>query len=61
VAAFGRKDPPTGGVILVTGLSADEMRSRLADDPYVRAGVAEYEVTAFAPAHVAPGLERLGA
>ena len=60
VAAFGRQDPPTGAVILVTGLTANEMRARLAGDPYVRAGVAEYEVTAVAPAYVAPGLDALG-
>ncbi len=57
VLAFGRKDPPTGAVILVARLTPAQARDLIATDPYVLAGVAEYEITEFTPVFAAPGLE----
>ncbi len=57
---WGRKTPPTGGVILATGDRA-AVEAFAQNDPYIVAGVATVEVIEFAPAFLAPGLEPLGA
>ncbi len=59
IIAFGRANPPTGGVVLATGWTADEARAAFAEDPYVVAGISEYAYVEFSPAFVEPGLERL--
>nr|AFV52117.1 hypothetical protein [Streptoalloteichus sp. ATCC 53650] len=45
----GRKNPRTGGVILADGLDREKLARILDDDPFVRGGVAEYEITEFVP------------
>jgi len=55
VVAFGRCRPPTGAVVLAVGWTAAEARAALTHDPYVRAGVAEYEIREFTPAYVNRG------
>ncbi len=57
---WGRKTPPTGGVILAVGDRA-AIAALAQADPYVVAGVAQVELIEFAPAFLAPGLEALGA
>lgn len=52
----GRRVPPDGGVIVARGDDPAAVR-RLADqDPYVRHGLAEYELVQFHAARTAPGL-----
>lgn len=52
--------PRTGGVILALG-ARTAVEARLADDPFVRQGLAAYDVAEVAPRRVAPGLESLTA
>ncbi|TVM33039.1 YciI family protein [Oceanidesulfovibrio marinus] len=57
--ASGRKTPRTGGVILSTIGSRDELESILARDPFNKAGVAEYAIIEFTPTMVAEGFVNL--
>lgn len=58
VVAAGRTAPPTGSVFLFSGTDSGAALALLADDPYVNAGVASYEVTAvFTPVVHADGFE----
>jgi len=57
--ASGRRVPRTGGVILARADSRPALETILADDPFARAGAADYEVIEFVPGNVAPGLEEL--
>ncbi|QKJ88434.1 hypothetical protein PMPD1_3517 [Paramixta manurensis] len=41
--AAGRKDPRTGGIVLVDDIGSDRLNTILAEDPFV--AVADYEVT----------------
>ncbi len=52
----GRKEPRTGGVILVRAESLDALSAILAKDPFGKAGIAEYRVTEFLPTKVAAAL-----
>jgi len=54
----GPKNPRTGGVI-VAGCSRDVLEAALAEDPFAKAGAADYDVTEFVPAMAAPELEAL--
>ncbi len=56
--ASGRKEPRTGGVILAQG-KRDALETLVATDPFVTAGVAQYEITEISLTRTAPGLERL--
>lgn len=49
LVSAGRQDPPTGGVILLDVGTEDEARGLMADDPYVRRGLAEYAATGWKP------------
>ncbi len=55
----GRKNPADGAVILAKDLTADEFKKILADDPYCKAGVAEYQIFEFHPALFAETLRDL--
>lgn len=57
--ASGARVPRTGGVILARGLTRPELDAVLAEDPFHRAQVAQYEVIEFAPSKAAPGFEGL--
>lgn len=57
--ASGRKIPRTGGIILSNAKSKDELKMILAEDPFSKAGIAEYEITEFFPSMVAEGYEIL--
>lgn len=50
--------PPVGGLLLATGDRA-AVDAMLAEDPFVTAGVAEYEVLELEVRRTAPGLEGL--
>ena len=54
-----RKVPRTGGVILAKGKSRKELQAILKEDPFVQAGIADYEITQFTLNMVAEGLESL--
>lgn len=53
----GRKQPRTGGVILMRAESRADAERLLAEDPFHQAGVADYQLTEFQVSKVAPGLE----
>ena len=56
VIAAGRNPQATGSVLLFGGIDADAALALLADDPYIAAGVASYEVAAvFTPVVHADG------
>ena len=60
VLAAGRRTPPTGAVVLLAAMSPADAEAFFAQDPYVMAGVAEYEIVAdFDPVRRAPGLDAL--
>src|SRR5579859_5774637 len=50
----GRRIPRTGGVILANIASEEEMQRITAEDPFMVAGVAQYEAIAFTPTKYAP-------
>jgi uncharacterized protein YciI len=50
--AWARRDPPTGGVLLVAAADRATVEALVAEDPYVTAGVARPEIVAFDPANV---------
>ena len=57
--ASGAQVPRTGGVILARGLTRQQLDAVLAEDPFYRAQVAQYQVIEFTPSKFAPGFEAL--
>ena len=57
--ASGRKVPRVGGVILATVDSMDILNKILADDPFNKHGLAEYDVIEFIPTKTAKELDFL--
>lgn len=57
--ASGRKVPRTGGVILATAGSHEELDAILELDPFYQHSVADYEVTEFIASKAAPDLGAL--
>lgn len=55
--ASGRKVPRTGGVILISGDDRARVLDALAQDPFQRGGVAEYELVEFVPTKMQSGFE----
>ncbi len=55
----GRKEPREGGVILARAASLAELQALLAEDPFQRHGLADYQIVPFTPTLAAPGLEHL--
>jgi uncharacterized protein YciI len=51
--------PREGGLILVSAESRARVEEMIRDDPFVTAGVAEYEILELEVRRTAPGLERL--
>ncbi|WP_213012878.1 YciI family protein [Paractinoplanes toevensis] len=45
----GRQDPPVGGLVMIEADTEAEARELMADDPYIKQGVAEYTATGFRP------------
>lgn len=50
--AWARRDPPTGGVLIAAAADRQALERTLAEDPYVRAGVAKPEIVEFNPKNV---------
>jgi len=50
--AWTRRDPPTGGVIIAAVPDRAALEAIVAQDPYLRAGVARAEIVEFNPANV---------
>lgn len=50
VVTAGRRNPPVGGVIVFNVDDEAEAQKLIADDPYVREGVAEYTAIGWSPA-----------
>lgn len=50
--AWARRDPPTGGVLVAAAADRATLERVLAEDPYVRAGVATPEIVEFDPRNV---------
>ncbi|GAB1688282.1 YciI family protein [Krasilnikovia sp. M28-CT-15] len=49
LVSAGRQDPPDGGVVLLDAATAQQARDLMADDPYVRRGLARYEPVGWRP------------
>ena len=52
----GPKDPRTGGIVIATGPSRDEIEALMARDPFVEAGVVAVTITPFAASNRHPAL-----
>jgi uncharacterized protein YciI len=52
----GRKDPWTGGIILAQAASREELQSIIAEDPFLKAKVATYEIIEFRPTRASADL-----
>lgn len=57
--ASGPKIPRTGGIILVTASSREEVDRILAEDPFHIHGLAKFDVVQFTVRTAGPGLEAL--
>ncbi|HEX8350231.1 MAG TPA: YciI family protein [Hymenobacter sp.] len=57
--ASGRRVPRTGGVILVRAADLATVGTIAATDPFLVAGVAQYDIIEFALSRTAPGFEHL--
>jgi len=49
VATAGRQNPPKGGVVILAVETEERARELMADDPYLKAGIAEYTAVGFTP------------
>lgn len=54
VLAAGRRVDGKGGILVVPGSDEDACKALIAEDPYDKAGVAEYAVHAFTAKFTAP-------
>lgn len=52
----GRKEPRTGGIIILRADSLKHAEQILSEDPFNQAGVADYQITEFVPSKSAPAL-----
>lgn len=52
ITAWARRDPPSGGVLIASAPDRAALDAVLAEDPYVKAGVATPEVVSFRPENV---------
>ena len=53
----GRQVPPTGGIIPARFESREALDAFIAEDPYNKAGVAEYRVIEFSPTRFQPFMQ----
>lgn len=49
----GRREPRTGGVMLVVAQSRSEVENIVKDDPFHREGIAQYDIIEFLPSMAA--------
>ena len=52
----GRKEPRTGGVIVMQADSREQVAQIIAEDPFHQAGLAQYSITEFLPTKTAESL-----
>lgn len=52
LVAWARRSPPVGGVLVAVAPDRKTLEAVLAEDPYVKAGVASPEVVEFKPANL---------
>lgn len=52
IRAWARRNPPSGGVLVAAAPDRAALERVLAEDPYVKAGVANPEIVDFNPANV---------
>jgi uncharacterized protein YciI len=52
IVAWARREPPTGGVLVALAPDRATVERALAEDPYVKAGVAIPEIVEFSPRNV---------
>lgn len=52
--ASGRKVPRTGGIILATSVTKEQLTAILQEDPFKQHGVASYEIIEFEPNRTGP-------
>lgn len=52
VHAWARREPPAGGVLVCAAPDRETVAALVAEDPYVKAGVATPEIVAFKPGNV---------
>jgi uncharacterized protein YciI len=52
----GRKDPWTGGIIFARAASREDLERLIAEDPFLTAQVATYEIMAFRPTRASADL-----
>jgi hypothetical protein len=45
----GRKNPRTGGIILVRGVDRNELADIIQQDPFFKNGIADYDITEVIP------------
>lgn len=57
----GRKEPRTGGVILVHAERRNDVEEIMRRDPFHREGIADYDIIEFLPSMTAPELARFKA
>lgn len=55
----GRKVPRTGGIIIATGLSKDELEAVMAKDPFCRYKLAEVTITEFLNSQMHPAFRKM--
>ncbi len=55
----GRKEPRTGGIIIVKSASRSEVEEIIKEDPFYREEVADYFITEFLATRVGTGFEAL--
>ncbi len=55
----GRKEPRTGGIIIVKNETREVVEELIKEDPFYREGVANYQITEFVPGTVGEGFEAL--
>lgn len=54
----GRKEPRTGGIIIMNAKDLDEVNQIIEQDPFYQQKIADYQVIEFYPSKVANGLEQ---
>ncbi|WP_407484262.1 YciI family protein [Elizabethkingia meningoseptica] len=55
----GRKNPRTGGVIIVQNTTKEELDDIIKEDPFYKHQAAAYEITEFLPTKLHPDIETI--
>lgn len=52
ILAWGRRDPPVGGLFIAAAPDRATLEAALSEDPYVTSGVARPEIVEFRPGNI---------